>query len=208
MVANVEWLISQDLVPYPDAVTAMEDRVQAIISGEKPELIWLLEHPPLYTAGTSAKPEDLLDPNRFPVFQTGRGGQLTYHGPGQRVGYLMLDLKKRGRDIRAFIHTIEEWLIQTLAEFGVNGERRQDRIGIWVVHNNQEKKIAAIGVRVRQWVTYHGFALNVHPDLSHFSGINPCGISLSHNYSVTSLAELGLDISLEAIDQVLKQKFL
>lgn len=201
----VEWRISDAPALYPDAVAIMEDRVGAIRTGNATELCWLLEHPPLYTAGTSARTSDLLVPDRFPVFQTGRGGQFTYHGPGQRVGYVMLDLQRRGQDLRAYIWHLEEWLIRTLAHFNVRGERRADRIGIWVVKpNGLEAKIGAIGVRVRRWVTYHGIALNLEPDLEHFSAIVPCGI---RGFGVTSLADLGLTTSTPELDAVLKKKF-
>ena len=200
---SLEWRISDDLVPYDQALVFMEERVAAIRAGTAPECVWLLEHPPLYTAGTSAKPEDLLWADRFPVYHTGRGGQFTYHGPGQRVAYVMLDLKKRGSDIRAYVHDLEEWLIRTLARFTVKGERRDGRVGIWVDRGpgpglaRREDKVAAIGVRVRQWVTFHGVALNVDPDLGHFQGIVPCGIS---EYGVTSLWDLGNTPTMEDVD--------
>ena len=194
----IEWRVSDELVPYDEALAFMEARVAAIRAGEAPECVWLLEHPPLYTAGTSAKPEDLLWPDRFPVYQTGRGGQFTYHGPGQRVAYVMLDLKKRGADIRAFVHDLEEWLIRTLARFTVKGERRDGRVGIWVERGmGREDKVAAIGVRVRHWVTFHGVALNVDPELSHFQGIVPCGIT---QYGVTSLWDLGNTPTMDDVD--------
>ncbi|MCC9624400.1 lipoyl(octanoyl) transferase LipB [Thalassospira sp. MA62] len=193
------------LVPYPDALTEMEARAEAIHNGEATELVWFLEHPPLYTAGTSAHLEDLVDPDRFPVYDAGRGGQYTYHGPGQRTVYLMLDLKNRGRDVRAYVHNLEEWVIRTLARVGVTGERRDGRVGIWVVRDDgREDKIAAIGVRIRRWVTFHGIAVNVAPDLTHFGGIVPCGIS---DHGVTSLKDLGVDISMEDFDGLLKQTF-
>lgn len=202
--SKIEWLISDRPVAYEAAVQAMEARVAAIRDGGAPELVWLLEHPPIYTAGTSADPADLLDA-RFPVHQTGRGGQYTYHGPGQRVGYVMLDLNARGRDVRAYVRALEEWIILTLAEFGVTGERRSDRIGIWVDRGNGiEEKIAAIGVRLRRWISYHGIALNVHPDLEHFSGIVPCGVS---DHGVTSLAALGIDANLADVDAALRKTF-
>ena len=199
-----EWRVSPGLTPYPEAVAAMEARVAAIHEGNAAELAWLVEHPPVYTAGTSADDSDLLDA-RFPVFRTGRGGQFTYHGPGQRVGYVMLDLKRRKADVRAFVHDLEEWMIRALAKFGVKGERREGRVGIWVARpGGREDKIGAIGVRVRHWVTYHGIALNVHPDLSHFSGIVPCGV---RGHGVTSLADLGLQASLADADVALKAAF-
>jgi lipoyl(octanoyl) transferase len=201
----IEWRISDEPVAYPEALDFMENRVAAIRAGTLPECVWLLEHPPLYTAGTSADPRDLLDPDRFPVHQTGRGGQYTYHGPGQRVAYVMLDLKARGEDIRAFVHDLEEWLIRTLAHFVVKGERRDGRVGIWVDRGQgREDKIAAIGVRVRHWVSFHGVALNVDPELSHFSGIVPCGIS---QYGVTSLWDLGLTPTMPEVDSVLMASF-
>jgi lipoyl(octanoyl) transferase len=198
-----EWTICDRLVPYPDAVAAMEARADAIAAGTADEQIWLLEHPPIYTAGTSASDSDLLDA-RFPIFKTGRGGQFTYHGPGQRVGYVMLDLKRRKPDVRAYVHDLEQWLIETLALFNVKGERREGRVGIWVVRGNKEDKIAALGVRIRKWVTFHGVALNVDPDLSHFNGIVPCGIS---GHGVTSLADLGIMVSMADADVALKQAF-
>src|SRR5437016_11181981 len=187
--SDVEWRISPLPVPYPEAVAVMEARVTAIAAQRQRELVWLLEHPPLYTSGTSGKPSDLLEA-RFPVFETGRGGQFTYHGPGQRVAYVMLDLRRRKADVRGFVRNLEEWLIRTLAHFDVRGERRGGRVGIWVVRTDGgEDKIAAIGVRVRRWITYHGIALNVTPHLSHFSGIVPCGV---RGYGITSLAALGV----------------
>jgi lipoyl(octanoyl) transferase len=201
----VEWRISYQPVPYPEAIAAMEARVQAIRAGEERELVWLLEHPPLYTAGTSARAEDLLAPARFPVFTAGRGGQYTYHGPGQRVAYVMLDLQRRGPDLRAYIWRLEDWLIRTLSQFGVRAERRAGRVGIWVVKpDSTEAKIAAIGVRVRRWVSYHGIALNLDPELEHFAGIVPCGI---RELGVTSLADLGLGISMAELDRVLRATF-
>jgi lipoyl(octanoyl) transferase len=182
----------------------MEAEVLAIAEGAAPERVWLLEHPPLYTAGTSAKESDLVDASRFPVFKTGRGGQYTYHGPGQRVAYVMLDLKKRGSDVRAFVAMLEEWIIATLAEFGVEGERREDRVGVWVRRGSGEAKIAAIGIRVRRWVTYHGISLNVSPDLSHFDGIVPCGV---REHGVTSLADLGIPASMDDVDAALARRF-
>ncbi|CCG41859.1 lipoyl(octanoyl) transferase LipB [Magnetospirillum molischianum] len=201
----VEWLISDRPVTYPDAIAAMEERVAAIRAGTAPELVWLLEHPPLYTAGTSANPADLLDPNRFPVFPSGRGGQFTYHGPGQRVAYVMLDLSRRGPDLRRFVANLEKWLILTLAHFAVKGEVRDSRVGVWVDRGrNREDKIAAIGVRVRHWVTFHGVALNVDPDLDHYRGIVPCGIAA---HGVTSLWDLGLTPTMNEVDSALIDSF-
>lgn len=188
------------LADYEATVAAMEDRVAAIRAGQAPETVWFLEHPPLYTAGTSAKPADLLDA-RFPVFQSGRGGQFTYHGPGQRVAYVMLDLMQRGRDVRCFVHALEAWVIAALARFGVTGERREGRVGVWVIRpDGSEAKIAAAGVRVRHWVTFHGVALNINPDLVNFSGIVPCGLS---GFGVTSLQELGIQANLSDLDRAL-----
>jgi lipoyl(octanoyl) transferase len=202
---TVEWRISAGPVGYPAALAAMEARVAAIRAGEAPELVWLLEHPPLYTAGTSARAQDLLAPQRFPVFDAGRGGQYTYHGPGQRVAYLMLDLQQRKPDLRRYIWQLEEWIIRALARFNVHGERRAGRIGIWVVRpGGPEAKIAAIGVRVRRWVTYHGVAINLDPDLEHFAGIVPCGIS---GFGVTSLADLGLTTTMPELDAALIATF-
>lgn len=201
----LEWRISDHLVSYPDALALMEERVRAIRAGEAGELVWLLEHPPLYTAGTSANPSDLVDPDRFPVYDAGRGGQYTYHGPGQRVGYFLLDLKKRGRDVRQFVYSLEEVIIRSLAAFGVTAERRAGRVGVWVTRaDRREEKVAAIGVRVRQWVTYHGISINVEPDLSHFDGIVPCGIA---EHGVTSMTDLGLPITMNDLDVVLKDVF-
>lgn len=210
----VEWRISDGLVGYEEALAFMEDRVAAIARGAAPECVWLLEHPPIYTAGTSAKDSDLLDA-RFPVHRTGRGGQFTYHGPGQRIAYVMLDLTQRRRDIRAFVCALESWLIATLAEFGVAGERREARVGVWVRRPDKapgpngemaEDKIAAIGVRLRQWVSFHGIALNVAPDLSHFSGITPCGVRESH-LGVTSLKDLGAPATMADVDAALRRRF-
>lgn len=203
---TIEWRISKVLVDYETAVSVMEDRVAAIRAGEKDELIWLLEHPPLYTAGTSAKADDLLNP-QFPVYETGRGGQYTYHGPGQRVAYVMLDLKKRQQapDIKQYICNLEQWIINSLQEFDIKGERREGRVGIWVDRGVPfaDSKVAAVGVRVRHWVTYHGISINVNPDLSHFSGIVPCGIS---DAGVTSMRELGINSGMDALDRVLEEK--
>jgi lipoyl(octanoyl) transferase len=203
----VDWSVSAGLVPYPEALRAMEEAVPAIALGTASERVWLLEHPPLYTAGTSSKDGDLLEP-RFPVFKTGRGGQYTYHGPGQRVAYVMLDLGHRDRrDVRVFVRDLEEWLIRALARLGVKGERRTGRVGIWVTgRDGHEDKIAAIGVRLKQWVSYHGISLNVSPDLSHYSGIVPCGIS-EQDFGVTSLAALGIGASLNDADNALKAAF-
>ena len=205
----VEWLQSRAPVDYETALAVMSERAEAIARGEARELVWLLEHPALYTAGTSAQPHELID-GRFPVYQAGRGGQFTYHGPGQRVAYVMLDLKRRAPDVRRFVATVEEWIIGTLAALGISGERRDDRIGVWVrrrgLEQNAEDKIAAIGVRVRHWVTLHGVALNVEPDLSHFSGIVPCGISDPH-YGITSLAALGVAASMPEVDAILRREF-
>ena len=206
---EVEWRIAPGPVPYPDAVAAMESRVAAIAAQTAPELVWLLEHPPLYTSGTSGKVGDLLDP-RFPMFATGRGGQLTYHGPGQRVAYVMLDLKRRRPDVRAYVAGLEEWIIRTLAAFNVRGERREDRVGVWVKRPDKgagfEDKIAAIGVRLRRWVSFHGIAINVEPELSHFSAIVPCGV-VDPRYGVTSLVDLGLPLTMEDVDVALRQAF-
>lgn len=204
----VEWITSDSVIPYAEALSFMEQRAAEIAEGTAGECVWLLEHPPTYTAGTSAKSQDLLTPDRFPVFETGRGGQYTYHGPGQRVGYVMLNLKERGPDVRGFVHNLEEWLIQTLAAFNVKGERREDRVGVWVSRPDlgptREDKIAAIGVRVRKWVTFHGVSLNIDPDLEHFSGIVPCGVS---EHGVTSLEDLGHITSTAEVDIAMKQKF-
>ncbi len=203
LISLPDWVIRDALLPYPEAVETMEARAAAIAAGLRPELVWLVEHPPIYTAGTSAKDSDLLDA-RFPVFQTGRGGQFTYHGPGQRVGYVLLNLKPRGGDVRKFVRDLEEWLIRTLAQFNVKGERREGRVGIWVVRGSREDKIAALGVRVRRWVTFHGVALNVAPDLSHFDGIIPCGI---RGHGVTSLADLGVPATMADVDVALRAAF-
>jgi len=205
----VEWLISDRPIPYPEAIAAMEARVATIAADEAPERVWLLEHPALYTAGTSGRATDLLDP-RFPVFASGRGGQLTYHGPGQRVAYVMLDLKHRRPDVRAYVAALEQWIIRALAAFNVRGERREDRVGVWVKRPDKgagfEDKIAAIGVRVRRWVSFHGIAINVEPDLAHFAAIVPCGVS-DPRYGVTSLADLGHPVSMAEVDIALRQAF-
>ncbi|MBX3488217.1 lipoyl(octanoyl) transferase LipB [Parvibaculum sp.] len=205
---NVEWRVADAPVPYETAVAEMEARVAAIADGTAPELVWLLEHPALYTAGTSADDADLIDPKRFPVFKTGRGGQYTYHGPGQRVAYVMLDLKRRKPDVRAYVQDLEAWLIATLARFDVTGETRADRVGVWVRRPERgltaEDKIAAIGVRLRKWVTFHGVSLNVDPDLDHFSGIVPCGIA---QHGVTSLADLGRKATMADVDAALRETF-
>ena len=205
----VEWRISDQPVDYLAAVAAMEARAAAIAAGEAGELVWLLEHPPLYTSGTSGKDADLLDV-RFPLFTTGRGGQVTYHGPGQRVAYVMLDLKRRRPDVRAYVAALEEWIIRTLAAFNVRGERREDRVGVWVSRPDKgagcEDKIAAIGVRLRRWVSFHGIAINVEPDLTHFSGIVPCGV-VDSRYGVTSLVDLGHLVGMEEVDIALKRAF-
>jgi lipoyl(octanoyl) transferase len=201
----IEWRISTDPVAYPEAVDFMERRVRAIRDGEAKEMVWLLEHPPLYTAGTSANAEDLLEPDRFPVYRSGRGGQYTYHGPGQRVAYVMLDLQRRGPDLRAYVTALEEWIIRALASFNVAAGRRSGRVGLWVARGGgREDKIAAIGVRVRRWVTYHGVAINLEPDLSHFEGIVPCGIS---EHGVTSLVDLGLPVTMADLDVALKEAY-
>ncbi|WP_119392280.1 lipoyl(octanoyl) transferase LipB [Taklimakanibacter lacteus] len=205
---SARWEVTPGLVSYEDGLARMERETLAIARGEAPELVWLLEHPPLYTAGTSAKDSDLVAPGRFPVHKTGRGGQYTYHGPGQRVAYVMLDLRKRGQDVRAFVAGLESWLITTLAAFNVTGERREDRVGVWVRRPEKgpdiEDKIAAIGIRVRQGVTFHGISLNVEPDLSHFTGIVPCGVK---DHGVTSLVDLGLPITMEDADIALNKAY-
>jgi lipoyl(octanoyl) transferase len=200
---GVKWQRSSDPVPYPEALEAMNTRLAAISAGEMPECVWLLEHPPLYTAGTSADPAELID-GRFPVFEAGRGGRYTYHGPGQRVGYLMLDLNKRGKDVRGFVHGVEGWVIATLARLGVEAWRAPERIGIWTNARGSEAKIGAIGVRVRRWVTMHGFSVNVAPDLSHFGGIIPCGLA---EFPVTSLSDLGNGAQLADFDAALLTEF-
>lgn len=213
----LEWRVEDRLVPYPEALAAMEARVAAIRAGTAAEQVWLLQHPPLYTSGTSAKAADLLAPDRFPVYAAGRGGQYTYHGPGQRVAYAMIDLRRRRSDVRRYVHDLEEWIIRALARFNVRGERRSDRIGVWVARPDKppipapdgtmvpaEDKIAALGVRVRHWVAFHGISINVDPDLSHFHGIVPCGIQ---GYGVTSLVDLGLPVSMADLDVALRQAF-
>jgi lipoyl(octanoyl) transferase len=206
---DVEWRISDQPVPYPEAIAVMESRVAAIAAGDAPELVWLLEHPPLYTSGTSGNESDLLEP-RFPLFSTGRGGQVTYHGPGQRVAYVMLDLKRRKPDVRAYVAGLEAWIIRTLAAFNVRGERREDRVGVWVSRPDKgeghEDKIAAIGVRLRRWVSFHGISINVEPDLSHFDAIVPCGV-VDPRYGVTSLVDLGHPASMMDVDIALRQAF-
>jgi lipoyl(octanoyl) transferase len=201
----IEWRIDETPVEYQPAIEEMEARVAAIRAGTAAELVWLLEHPALYTAGTSARDEELLDPSRLPVHRTGRGGRYTYHGPGQRIAYVMLDLARRGPDVRCHVHGLEEWIIRTLACFNIRGERRDGRVGIWVArHGGEEKKIAAIGVRVRRWVTYHGLAINVDPELAHYRGIVPCGIA---EHGVTSLAALGVRATVEEVDTALRTTF-
>ncbi|WP_286174091.1 lipoyl(octanoyl) transferase LipB [Rhodobacter sp. NTK016B] len=212
-VQRMEWTVLEGLQPYAETLAAMEERVAAIARGDADEAIWLLEHPPLYTAGTSARAEDLTQPDRFPVFTAGRGGQYTYHGPGQRVAYVMLDLNKRGRDVRCFVHRLEDWVIGTLGEFNVTGERREGRVGVWVERRDKapnadgsvrEDKIAAIGIKLRRWISFHGISINVEPDLSHFDGIVPCGI---REHGVTSLVDLGLPVTMTDLDVALKRQF-
>ncbi|MFT6531738.1 MAG: lipoyl(octanoyl) transferase [Limimaricola cinnabarinus] len=209
----VEWIVSDGLTPYEDAVAAMETRARAIAAGAAPEAVWLVEHPPLYTAGTSARPADLTEPDRFPVHLSKRGGQYTYHGPGQRVVYVMLDVGARGRDVRAFVKSLEGWIIGTLAEFNVTGELREGRVGVWVQRPDRpltatgevaEDKIAALGIRLHKWVSYHGLAINMEPDLSHFGGIVPCGIA---EHGVTSLVDLGLPVTMADLDTALERSF-
>ena len=202
---DIEWRVSERPIAYEDALRSMEERAAAVREGTERELVWLLEHPPLFTAGTSADSAELFNPQGFPVYEAGRGGRYTYHGPGQRVGYVVLDLEKRGKDIRCFVHSLEQWMIDTLAEVSVSAHRAPGRIGIWVGDGPSEAKIGALGVRVRRWVTLHGFAINVAPDLSHFAGIVPCGIS---EFGVTSLAALGKQIGFERVDCALKRTFL
>jgi len=208
-----DWIVSDTPVAYPEALAEMEARVAGILAATQPEAVWLLEHPPLYTAGTSAKPADLVQPDRFDVFKAQRGGQYTYHGPGQRVVYVMLDLNKRGRDVRVYVRKLESWIIATLAEFNVKGELREGRVGVWVTCPDRppnpdgspfEAKIGAIGVRIRRWVTFHGISINLDPDLSHFDGIVPCGIS---QYGVTSLVDLGHPVSMADLDLALLRNF-
>lgn len=209
----VEWRVEPGHTPYPHAISFMEARAEAIRAGSAPEMVWLVEHPPLYTAGTSADAHDLIEPDRFPVFSAGRGGEYTYHGPGQRVAYVMLDLKRRREDVRAFVAALEQWIIATLAAFNIRGERREDRVGVWVVRPDRptmpdgtpaEDKIAAIGIRLRRWVSFHGIAINVEPDLSHFGGIVPCGVQ---DHGVTSLVDLGLPVTMDDVDVALKTAF-
>lgn len=202
---DIEWRVSDAPVPYEEALQFMEQRAAAIREGTAKECVWLLEHPPLFTAGTSADPAELFNPEHFPVYEAGRGGRYTYHGPGQRVGYVMLDLEKRGKDIRCFVHALERWMIDTLADLGVRAHRAPGRIGIWVGEGAGEAKIGALGVRVKRWVTLHGFAINVAPELAHFGGIVPCGIA---EFGVTSLAAQGKQIGLDGVDAALKRSFL
>jgi lipoyl(octanoyl) transferase len=201
---DIEWRVSESPVPYAEALAWMEQRAAAIRAGSEPECIWLLEHPPLFTAGTSADPAELTNPLGLPVFEAGRGGRYTYHGPGQRVGYVLLDLDKRGKDIRCFVHSLEGWMIDSMGRLGVNAHRAQGRIGIWVGEGPDEAKIGALGVRVKRWVTLHGFAINVAPELSNYGGIVPCGIA---EYGVTSLAELGKEMPLKRVDEALESSF-
>jgi len=205
---SIEWKIDTDTINYPDALKKMEQRVNDIISEEKNELIWLLEHPPIYTGGTSAQQSDLLTPERFPVYNTGRGGEFTYHGPGQRIAYVMLDLTKRQEqtNLRSYVTMLEQWVINSIAHFGIHGVTYKDRVGIWVKHSNgKEEKIAAIGIRVRKWITFHGIALNISPNLEHFSGIVPCGIS---QHGVTSFQKLGIKTTMAEIDEILNREFI
>ena len=209
----LKWMKTEKFINYPDALEQMEQIVSGLISGNDLEHVWLLEHPELYTAGTSANLSDLIDPDLFPVYSSQRGGQYTYHGPGQRIAYTMLDLNKRGKDVRKYVHSLEEWIIQTLAEFDIKGERRKDRVGVWVVRDDKppsssgqflEDKIAAVGVRLRKWISFHGIAINVNPNLNHYKGIVPCGIQ---QHGVTSLADLGLKVTLEDLDKALIKSF-
>ena len=209
----LKWMKTEKFINYPDALEQMEQIVSGLISGNDLEHVWLLEHPELYTAGTSANLSDLIDPDLFPVYSSQRGGQYTYHGPGQRIAYTMLDLNKRGKDVRKYVHSLEEWIIQTLAEFDIKGERRKDRVGVWVVRDDKppsssgqflEDKIAAVGVRLRKWMSFHGIAINVNPNLNHYKGIVPCGIQ---QHGVTSLADLGLKVTIEDLDKALIKTF-
>lgn len=209
----LKWMKTEKFIAYPDALEQMEQIVSGLISGNDLEHVWLLEHPELYTAGTSANLSDLIDPDLFPVYSSQRGGQYTYHGPGQRIAYTMLDLNKRGKDVRKYVHSLEEWIIQTLAEFDIKGERRKDRVGVWVVRDDKpptssgqflEDKIAAVGVRLRKWISFHGIAINVNPNLNHYKGIVPCGIQ---QHGVTSLADLGLKVTIEDLDKALIKTF-
>ena len=209
----LKWTKTEKFIDYPDALEQMEQIVSGLISGNDLEHVWLLEHPELYTAGTSANLSDLIDPDLFPVYSSQRGGQYTYHGPGQRIAYTMLDLNKRGKDVRKYVHSLEEWIIQTLAEFDIKGERRKDRVGVWVVRDDKppsssgqflEDKIAAVGVRLRKWISFHGIAINVNPNLNHYKGIVPCGIQ---QHGVTSLADLGLKVTIEDLDKALIKTF-
>ena len=209
----LKWMKTEKFINYPDALEQMEQIVSGLISGNDLEHVWLLEHPELYTAGTSANLSDLIDPDLFPVYSSQRGGQYTYHGPGQRIAYTMLDLNKRGKDVRKYVHSLEEWIIQTLAEFDIKGERRKDRVGVWVVRDDKppsssgqflEDKIAAVGVRLRKWISFHGIAINVNPNLNHYKGIIPCGIQ---QHGVTSLADLGLKVTIEDLDKALIKSF-
>ena len=209
----LKWMKTEKFINYPDALEQMEQIVSGLISGNDLEHVWLLEHPELYTAGTSANLSDLIDPDLFPVYSSQRGGQYTYHGPGQRIAYTMLDLNKRGKDVRKYVHSLEEWIIQTLAEFNIKGERRKDRVGVWVVRDDKppsssgqflEDKIAAVGVRLRKWISFHGIAINVNPNLNHYKGIVPCGIQ---QHGVTSLADLGLKVTIEDLDKALIKTF-
>ncbi|WP_316861730.1 lipoyl(octanoyl) transferase LipB [uncultured Cohaesibacter sp.] len=206
--AAIEWLISDTPVPYPQAISFMEKRITQIAKGEAKECVWLLEHPPLYTAGTSANPKDLVAPDKFDVFTTGRGGQYTYHGPGQRIAYVMLDLSQRKQDIRLFVAALEKWIINSLAEHNIKGEHRDDRVGVWVPRPQKgpdvEDKIAAIGIRVRKWITFHGISLNIEPELEHYNGIIPCGIA---QHGVTSFVDLGYPIAMSDVDITLRQEF-
>jgi len=201
---GIEWRVSAGLTPYPEALAWMEARAAAVREGSARECVWLLEHPPLFTAGTSADPAELFNPSGFPVYEAGRGGRYTYHGPGQRVGYLILDLEKHGKDVRRFVHSLEGWIIAALADLGVDARREPGRIGIWVGDGAEEAKIAALGIRIRRWVTLHGFSVNVSPDLSHFSGIVPCGIS---QFGVTSLSKIGKEMPMTGVDAALKGTF-